>query len=145
MAAGRTRSAGLGLLIAGTLTLAACGGSDDASTGTQAATTGGGSPAFCDDWAAVSDEIIFDLDSVDFDGASDRFTQAADALKRVDPPSEIAGDWQTLITFYEQFGAAFDQDASTEAVGDALVELEGNAGDLAAASEHIAKYATEHC
>jgi len=145
MAAGGTRRAGLALLLAGTLTLTACGGSEETSTGTQAATTAGDGAAFCADWASVSDQLIVDLDSVDFAGASDRFTQAADALKRVDPPSEIADDWKTLVTFYEQFGAAFDQDASSEAVGDALVELEGNAGDLAGATEHVAEYAGAHC
>ena len=152
MAAG-LRTAVLGLLLAGVLTLTACGGGDSSSTATstatQAATTGSDSATFCDAFASVSDDIGIDMDPTD-PALADRLTKAADALKAVQPPAEIADDWNTLVTFYEQFGQAFanatgDDGASLDKVGEAITKLQSNAKELASASANVGRYTMEHC
>jgi hypothetical protein len=158
MATGLKRTAALGLLLAGVLLLTACGGSDSsstgtqaaASTGTQAAATTGDSASFCDGFADVADDLTVDMDVTDTAALGARLTKAADALKAVQPPAEIADDWNTIVTFYEQFGQAFansdlTDDASFDKVGEAIQKLQDNAKDLAAASTAIVTYASKNC
>jgi hypothetical protein len=158
MATGRKRTAALGLLLAAALGLSACGSDDSsstatqasASTGTQAAATGGDSSSFCDDFAGVSDDIVVNLDGGDMAKMGARMTEAADALKGVTPPAEIADDWNTLVTFYEQFGQAFsnsdmEDDAAMDKVGEAITKLQDNAKNLASASAAIGTNAAKNC
>jgi hypothetical protein len=156
MPAGPRRIALLGLLLAGTLTLGACGSDDSSSTGTQAtasstqaAAAGADSAGFCEDYANVAADIVVDMDPSD-PAIADRLSQAADTLKAVQPPAEIADDWATLVTFYEQFGQAFgnmdaEDDASIDKVGEALTKLQENAKDLASAATNIGTYAADNC
>jgi hypothetical protein len=81
---------------------------------------------------------------------ADRLDQAADRLKAVQPPAEIADDWATLVTFYEQFGQAFanmdaEDEASMDKVGEAITKLQENAKDLASAATNIGTYAADNC
>jgi ABC-type glycerol-3-phosphate transport system substrate-binding protein len=156
MLAGLRRTAVLAVLLAAMVTVAACGGDDSSSTGTQAATsgtpaatTGADGQSFCDQFAAVTDDITVDIDPSD-PAIADKLTQAADALTAVQPPAEIADDWDTLITFYEQFGEGFanmdgDDEASMDKLGEAITKLQSNAKKLAGAATNVAQYAAEHC
>jgi hypothetical protein len=68
----------------------------------------------------------------------------------VQPPAEIADDWNTIVTFYEQFGQAFaNQDgndsASIDKVGEAITKLQENAKNLASAATNVGQYAAANC
>ena len=156
---GLRRISVLGVLLAGVLSLSACGGGDDSSsstssapagTATAAATAEADNSSFCDQVAGIADSIDVQIDTIDPADLGPRLDKAAKALKAVEPPPEISNAWNTLIEFYDQFGVAFENldltdPAASEKVGEALTKLQANAQKLAGASQDVAEYASKNC
>src|SRR3954469_17282126 len=147
------RTVVLGLVLAGMVTLGACGSSDSSSTSTgstgSADTQAATADSFCSDFANVSDDINVDMTG-DPSTFGDAFAQSAAALEKVQPPAEIADAWSTLTTFYSEFAKAFsnsnsDDASSLDKVGEAITKLQENAKDIAAASAKIGAYAAKNC
>ncbi|HET6953822.1 MAG TPA: hypothetical protein VFI47_25890 [Acidimicrobiales bacterium] len=109
------RIAGLAAVPALLLALAACGDDDGG---------GGASGDFCDN--------AKDLDS-QFSGDAGDTEDIASALSSIDPPAEIADDWETFVSALE----AFNEDPSS-------VDPEA-AGKLEEASANIEKFMEEEC
>jgi hypothetical protein len=156
------RAAACALGLIAVAALAACGGSDDSSTGTSAntsaaASTGSATTAsepaggdFCDGFGSISDDIDVQVDASDPADLGAAFEKGSAALESIDPPAEIADDWATLTDFYANFGKAFanvdlDDPEAFEQVGEAITELQGVAPKLATASQAIAQYAADQC
>ncbi|HKY68290.1 MAG TPA: hypothetical protein VJM49_18035, partial [Acidimicrobiales bacterium] len=78
------RIVGLAAVPALLVGLAACGDDDDSA--------GGG--GFCDD-ARSMDESLADVDVSDTSSAG--FDDAIEAMSNLDPPAEIADDWNTMV------------------------------------------------
>jgi hypothetical protein len=102
------------------LTIAACG--DDG---------GGDAASFCDE---VEDPFA----SLNDPNADPQET--VDALREVDPPSEIADDWDTLVDALDTIASMDPEDAASE---DALATLTDP--DIAEAGENINNYRAEEC
>ncbi|UGS36480.1 hypothetical protein DSM104329_02886 [Capillimicrobium parvum] len=145
----------LGVMLAGVLTISACGGGGDSSSSTPStpagtATAEATNSSFCDQIAGIADSIDVNIDTIDPADLGPRLDKAAKALKAVDPPPEISGAWNTLIDFYDQFGVAFNNLDLTDAaasgkLGEALTKLQANAQKLAGASQEVAQYASKNC
>jgi len=104
------------------LVAAACGGDDDDSAG-----GGGGSDSeFCQDMQSLDERFA---DSEDAAGAE--MAEALDSLTELDPPDEIAQDWETVMGSLR--GTAFDP--SDE---DAMQDIEE-------ASARLDTYLEEEC
>lgn len=95
------------------VTATACGGDDDDS----ADGGGGDSSSFCDDVRALEDEFgdANDSDAETFDAAMQAFSQ-------LDPPAELAEDWELMMSSLDLMSdidienpESIDQDAMAEA------------------------------
>jgi hypothetical protein len=91
---------------------AACSDSDDESSTSGGGGGGGGdsAEAFCDDIQALDDRF-----SEDTEAANDP-DQVLEALESLDPPEEIADDFQTVLDANRQ---AIDDPESTEGLEEA--------------------------
>src|SRR3954452_12606229 len=147
------RTVVLGLVLAGMVSLGACGSSDNSSSSTastsSADTQAATADSFCSDFANVSDDINVDMTG-DPSTFGDAFAQSAEALKQVQPPAQIADSWTTLTDFYSEFAKAFANSDATDSssldkVGEAITKLQENAKDIAAASAKIGAYAAKNC
>jgi hypothetical protein len=147
MPAGLARTTAVAALLTATVALTACGSSDDtSSTTTQAAAATTSDASFCTDFAKVSKDIGIEIDPTASDAAA-KLTDAADALKAVQPPAQLADDWNTLVTFYTEFGTAFANmdGGSLDKVGEAITKLQKAAPQLTSAAKNIAQYASDNC
>jgi hypothetical protein len=117
------RAAALAAVPAMLLGLAACGDDDDDS-------------ASADDFCDQANEIDQEFAAVD-DPSSDDFSEALDALREMDPPEEIADDWDQLVEAMESLE---DVDVDDP---DALAEFD--AEELQAASDRIDTFMEEEC
>jgi hypothetical protein len=98
-----TRLAALAALLSLLALLGACGGEDDDGGG-------GGTAAFCDEIKSIfaSD----DEGGGGLEQQAQRFRDAIRDLQKVDPPEEIAEDWNTVMKAWDAEGAAdFDPEA----------------------------------
>ena len=78
------------------------------------------------------------------------FGEVRSALDGIDPPSEIADDWDTLIegidAVIEVFeGVDFEDPEALLALQDEFAEVEESFGDVEGASERIEEYVSEEC
>jgi hypothetical protein len=85
------RMLGLAAVPALVFAMAACG-DDDESSGESGSGGGGDSSSFCEDARALQ-ESAADVDSSDVDAVGDAMT----AMQNLDPPAEIAEDWELLF------------------------------------------------
>jgi hypothetical protein len=118
--------------------LTACGGSDDESSASSsssessssASETSAADSRFCTDAEAAFRNV-----EPAFSGAGDdpaalapALQDAADQVRTIDPPSEIASDWSALADGIEQFAQAFAEvDANDPA---SQTELQQRAGEI---------------
>jgi hypothetical protein len=120
------RLAGLLAVPALLLTAAACGDDDDSA--------GGGS--FCDQARSLEAQFE-DID----DPTSEEFSAALDAIRDMDPPAEIAEDWETMVSALDVFND-IDIENPDPSV---LEEFEAEAANMEAASERVGTYMEEEC
>ncbi len=115
------RAAALAAAPALVLAVAACGGDDDGG--------GGDSASFCED-------VEGPFESVNDPGADPEETIAS--MREVDPPDEIADDWDTVISTLEALqGLDEDPDA------DILEQLSDP--EIEEAGQNVEDYLTEEC
>jgi hypothetical protein len=111
----------IALVCTGALLLAACG--DDDGDDVDAADS-----EFCQQFRGVQEG--FDEDEQDFDEAMDQLEEALNELRTLDPPSEIADEWETYLDGLEAFtefdptdpeaAEAAQQDLDQEELQDAM-------------------------
>ena len=103
------------------LALAACG--DDESAGSE---------SFCDAAREIEDRFS------DFEFTSDEeFEELMAAIDELEPPAEIADDWETVMGSFERF-AEFDPSDPESFDESAFEEME-------AAGERVDEYMREEC
>jgi hypothetical protein len=102
----------------------ACG-DDDSDDGGSAAAGGG----FCDGLEGVYDDMGAGADT---EVSEEQGREALDRLTELDPPDEIADDWQTFVDYLES--AAGGAEPDQEAVDDWI-----------AATQRLNAYAEEEC
>jgi hypothetical protein len=118
--------------------LTACGGSSEGSdksaaasssepTSTSAESTAPQADSeFCTKAEALSKtlEAAFNEEASDPASLAQQFQQTADAIRTLDPPAEIAADWEKLAAGLEQFAGAFqDLDLNDPAAASTFAEL----------------------
>jgi hypothetical protein len=114
------RVVGLAAVSALILTAAACGGDDDNAAGD-------GSNSFCEDAKAL-DERFTDSDDI----SGDDMTAALEAVTDLEPPAEIAEEWDTMLGSLQGSPDLDPSDPET-------VE------EVQAASEKVGTYMEEEC
>jgi hypothetical protein len=119
------RLLGLALVPALALTAAACGDDDD-ETGTAA--------SFCEQAGELS-ERVGEMD----DPSSEDFSQAVSDLRDIEPPEEIAEDWDRALDAFEAIAGLGDEEIDE----DLLAQLDDP--ELAAAGDRVDEYLTEEC
>ena len=147
-----------GLSVAAALVLlSACGGSDEnsdssASSETSASETESEAPAadseFCTEAASIEDRVSSTLnDQSDPAALPQALQQAADEIRAIDAPPEIASDWEALAGGVEQIAAAFAQVNFNDP--NALATFEAQVGQLQtqleSASTNVETYLREEC
>jgi hypothetical protein len=130
--------------------LVGCGGGDS-STGSSAtssaaeSTTAAGADDFCTQAAGIDtrvDSALADLGPGD-PSLPDAFRQIAAELRGIDPPDEIAADWDALAGGLDRIGDAVADIDITDP--DSLAALDDIEGDLSTASSNVQKYLREEC
>jgi hypothetical protein len=136
------------------LLLAACGGgSDTDSSGTTGAaessaaetTAESGQEDFCAQAAGIDERVDAALSDAGGDDPSvaDTFRQLAAELRAVEPPEEIAADWEAQAAGVDRMADALaDLDITDPGSLEALEEIEG---DLSTASDNVASYLRDEC
>lgn len=115
------RTLGLAAVPTLLLTAAACGGDD-----------GGGGSSFCD----AANEVDSTFDSVD-DPTSEEYSAAIDRLKELDPPAEIADDWDLMVEMLDRITEIDPTDPG------AAEELDFD--EAQAAADRVGTYLEEEC
>jgi hypothetical protein len=151
----RTPSARLAVLAGAVLlSLAACGGGDDdagsaAGTSSSAEATqsapASGSSDFCTQAAGIDQRVEAAMSDLEGDDPSvaDAFTQIAEELRAMDPPEQIAADWDAMAAGLDRMAEAFADFDITDP--DSLTALEQAEGDLSTASGNVETYLRDEC
>jgi hypothetical protein len=132
------------------LSLAACGGGDDdvsssgAADATESAPASGGSD-FCTEAAGIDQRVESAMSDLEGDDPSvrDAFTQIAQELRAMDPPEQIAPDWDAMAAGLDRMAQAFADFDITDP--DSLAALEEAEGDLSTASANVEDYLRDEC
>jgi hypothetical protein len=109
--------------VAALVLLTACGGSSEGSDNAAAASSSEPTSSSAENTAPQADSefctqahaLTKTLDTASADPSSDpaaltrQFQQAADAVRTLNPPAELAGDWEKLAGGLEQFGRIYAQ------------------------------------
>ena len=136
--------------------LSACGGSDEdgsaaGSSETSASATessaGSADSQFCTDAASIQERVGSSFTQTDPASLGQVLQEGAAEVREIEPPSEIAADWEALAGGLEQIAAAFaDADANDpatqQALGQKIAELQG---PLGTASTNVENYLREEC
>ena len=140
--------------------LAGCsssGGSKSASSSSPASTTtsssssaaaaGGGGGGFCDQAKAFAAQVASSVQSQPKGTTAQNLQQLAAQLQTINPPSEIAADWQTAVTSIQQLGTALQSlnpsdPSQAAAVQQQVAPIEQR---LSTAGEHIDAYLQQKC
>jgi hypothetical protein len=139
--------------------LAACSGGDDtaapsssSATSSPAATTTAEASGAGSEFCTQAQELVTQLqgavtDSSDPSSLPQVLQQAADGFDAVEPPAEIAGDWNALADGTRQLSDAFGQADFTNPQSAAqfqqtAAQLEGQ---LSGASTNVERYLSEQC
>jgi hypothetical protein len=153
------------VLVLGALVLGGCGGDDepDASDADSPATdamsaepTGemtdetSGADGFCAQVEAARDQLDSVVDGetlVDPSAALDVVDDALETMRSIDPPAEIAEDWEAVRSFSEEMITALDEIDVTDpaALEDLGRDLEQNAEALEDAAERVDRYVEDEC
>jgi hypothetical protein len=140
---------------AAVLLLTACGGSDDdtsASRESSSSASASGSAAgseFCTEAARALSELepAFTDQGGDPAALAPALQEAADKVRAIDPPSQIASDWTALGDGIEQFAQAFGEvDVNDPASASALQQRTSEIiGQLSMSATNVETYLSEEC
>ncbi|HET6686843.1 MAG TPA: hypothetical protein VFH02_10010 [Jiangellaceae bacterium] len=153
------------VLMLGVLALSGCGGDDDpgASDADSAATDASsaeptgemtgetpGADSFCAEVEAARDQLDSVVDGetlVDPSAALDVVDDALETMRSIDPPAEIAEDWEAVRSFTEEMITALDEIDVTDpaALEDLGRDLEQNAEALQDAADRVDRYLEDEC
>jgi hypothetical protein len=138
--------------------LAACGGSgdDDASSSSSSSETtsasessaDGADSEFCMEAAAIQERVGSTFnDQSDLAGLPQALTQAAEEVRQVEPPAEIASDWAALADGIDQIAAAiasvdFNDPNAAATFEQQVAPLQQ---ELAGASANVSSYLQNEC
>jgi hypothetical protein len=140
--------------------LAACGGGDDtsasssssASTSSAAPTTTAEASASGSEFCTQAQELVTQLqgavtDSTDLSTLPQVLQQAAEGFDAVEPPAEIASDWNALADGTRKLADAFGQvdfndPQSAAQFQQTATQLEGQ---LSGASTNVENYLSQQC
>jgi len=137
--------------------LTACGGTggygaSDAGSSTSAAESEAadtsavaGQDEFCSQAAEIDKRVESALSDLADDDPSvaDAFQKVGEELRGIQPPDEIASDWDALSAGLDRMAAAFADFDITDP--DTLAALEGAQGDLTKASDNVETYLRDTC
>jgi hypothetical protein len=124
------RALGLAVVPALLVALAACGDDDDS----DGASGDGASGDFCDQAESLNETF----DEVE-DPTSEQFADALDRIRSMDPPEEIADDWNQLVSALEGIEDIDLENPDPEAL--AALETE----EVEAAGDRVDEYLSEEC
>jgi hypothetical protein len=140
---------------AAVLLLTACGGSDDGTSASSASSSSASSSAhaagskFCTEAARTLSELepAFTGQGGDPAALAPALQEAADKVRAIDPPSEIASDWTALADGIEQFAQAFGEvDVNDPASASALQQRTSEIiGQLSTSATNVETYLSEKC
>jgi hypothetical protein len=136
--------------------LSACGGSDEggsASSTTEAESSASESAAgasgseFCTEAAAVQERVGASFDEQDPASLGVALQEGAAEIRGIEPPAEIAADWNALADGLDQIAAAFAEvdltdPAAQQALGAKIAELQG---PLDTAGTNVETYLRDEC
>ena len=138
--------------------LTACGGSgdDEASSSGSGETTSSASESsadaadseFCTEAAAIQERVGSTFnDQSDLASLPQALTQAAQEVREVDPPAEIASDWSALADGIDQIAAAigsvdFNDPNAAATFEQQVAPLQQ---ELAGASANVSSYLQDEC
>jgi hypothetical protein len=136
------------------VSLAACGGGDDDAT--SSASTSAGADAtesaaasdgsdFCTQAAGIDQRVESAMSDLEGDDPSvaDAFGQIAEELRAMDPPEQIASDWDAMAAGLDRMAEAFADFDITDP--DSLAALEEAEGNLSTASANVETYLRDEC
>ena len=137
--------------------LAACGGdggesaTDSPATASAAessaaeTTAASGAEDFCTQAAGIDERVDSALSDLGGDQPSvpDAFRQAAEEVRAIDAPGEIATDWEALAGGLDRIGDALSNIDITDP--ESLATLEDVEGDLSTASTNVENYLRDEC
>jgi hypothetical protein len=137
--------------------LSACGGSEDNSDSSAASETSSSASEseapqadseFCTEAASIEERVSSTLnDQSDPAALPQALNQAAAEIRAIEPPDEIAADWEALAGGVEQIAAAFSQVNFNDP--NALATFEAQVGQLQtqleSASTNVETYLREEC
>jgi len=136
--------------------LSACGGSDEdnSAAGSSEATSSAsesGAPAagsqFCTEAAGIQEKVGASFDEQDPAGLGAALKEGAAEIRGIEPPAEIAADWNALADGLDQIAVAFAEvdltdPAAQQVLGQKIAELQG---PLDTASTNVETYLREEC
>ena len=133
---------------------AACGGgpppaSSAAPPGAQSSAGETSAPAdqddFCTQAAGIDERVDSALSDLGGDQPSvpEAFRQAAEEVRAIDAPGEIATDWEALAGGLDRIGDALSNIDITDP--ESLATLEDVEGDLSTASTNVENYLRDEC
>ena len=138
--------------------LTACGGSgdDEASSSSSSETTSSASESsadaadseFCTEAAAIQERVGSTFnDQSDLASLPQALTQAAQEVREVDPPAEIASDWAALADGIDQIAAAIGSVDFSDPNAAATFEQQVAPlqQQLAGASANVSSYLQDEC
>ena len=142
---------------AAVILLAACGGdggesaTDSPATASPAessaakTTATSGAEDFCTQAAGIDERVDSALSDLGGDQPSvpDAFRQAAEEVRAIDAPGEIATDWEALAGGLDRIGDALSNIDITDP--ESLATLEDVEGDLSTASTNVENYLRDEC
>src|SRR3954451_16218245 len=161
-----------GLSVAALVVLTACGADDEASDAATTSTAAGPSSAagssaagsstagsstapsgdaeaqtFCTEAEQAFAEISNDLDAADPSSLDTALDQSVDAFDRIEPPAEIAADWDALQQAFAGLrdavaGVDLDTSEGQVAVQQAVADLQSESADPQA---RVQAYVDAHC
>jgi hypothetical protein len=148
----RTRNTHPAVLAGAVLvSLAACGGGggygndSSAASDEPAASSSSGGSDFCAQAAGLDQRVEQALSDVEGDDPSvrDAFAQIAEELRGMDPPEQIASDWDAMAAGLDRMAQAFADFDITDP--DSLSALEDAEGNLSTASTNVEDYLRDEC
>jgi hypothetical protein len=142
---------------AAVILLAACGGdggesaTDSPATASPAessaaeTTAASGAEDFCTQAAGIDERVDSALSDLGGDQPSvpEAFRRAAEEVRAIDAPGEIATDWEALAGGLDRIGDALSNIDITDP--ESLATLEDVEGDLSTASTNVENYLRDEC
>jgi hypothetical protein len=117
-----------GVAVIGLLMAASCGGDDDDSASSEAI------EEFCDGFNEVNEQFA-DIDVTN----SDEIENALDMLRNLDPPDEIADDYETVLRGFERLSEIDITDQ------DAVAEVQEELPDAEEAFNTVGQFVDDEC